>query len=578
MYGFEIDGFKNDQICAQRPKKDSCQGDSGGPLYDKQNKILVGITSWGFGCAHPEFPGVYAQVGDHWRWISLNICERHSEPKPDFCNGVTRSPTASPATFVCDDLPFKLHIQFDEHAKQIGWELKDLCENSVVASDIYDNDSPSSITFRKCLTESIYQFNIFDSFGYGLGTGQYEVFYNDELVGTGSNFGSKDSLEFGQNLCSPTHSPYPTQTPPTSIPTIPYDCNDVPFKLQIQYDSYPHEISWEVEDLCRKSVVLSNNYDYYTPANSNIIARGCLKSSKYRFTLFDSYGDGLQNPGQYEIFYNDDSVGKGSEFEYEDSFEFGQCSPTHSPYPTQTPTTSSPTESPTPYDCDGVPFKLHIQFDQFPDDTSWEVKSLCDDDENSVILSDRYDDQDIPANSTVTAKFCLTASKYQFTIFDSFGDGLNWGKYDIFYNEELVETGSDIGQKESVDFGSCPPTQSPFPTESPLKCEGDKKMFKLEIQFDEYPEDVSWKLLDKCTRNVIDNKNDYESTNPESFYKKEICIPKSKYSFKIKDEYGDGLTAGGNGYYRVTYDGAIVGGRSDYKDKDKVKFGSRCES
>lgn len=38
------------------------QGDSGGPLYDKDNGALVGVVSFGFECANPNFPGVYAKV------------------------------------------------------------------------------------------------------------------------------------------------------------------------------------------------------------------------------------------------------------------------------------------------------------------------------------------------------------------------------------------------------------------------------------------------------------------------------------------------------------------------------------
>jgi len=43
--------------------KDSCQGDSGGPIINKSTKVLLGAVSWGEGCAAPNAPGVYANIG-----------------------------------------------------------------------------------------------------------------------------------------------------------------------------------------------------------------------------------------------------------------------------------------------------------------------------------------------------------------------------------------------------------------------------------------------------------------------------------------------------------------------------------
>ena len=76
-YDYPSTWITNNMLCAgiDGGGKDACQGDSGGPLFryvGPGSFRLIGIVSWGQGCARDGYPGVHTRVANYSGWITSN--------------------------------------------------------------------------------------------------------------------------------------------------------------------------------------------------------------------------------------------------------------------------------------------------------------------------------------------------------------------------------------------------------------------------------------------------------------------------------------------------------------------------
>ena len=198
--------------------KDSCQGDSGGPLFTRSGDTFtqVGIVSWGYGCARPDFAGVYSRVSGESHWIKTQICNLSSDPQ-DYCDQLEEGKVS-----------VRLHITYDGYPSEIGWSVK-LGQDTITGKATGSISTPNTFVQEHFnLDPGTYDFVISDTFSDGIccayGDGNYKIYAevpggDDVLLVSGDGqFGSGET----KTLVIPDQTPpIPSPTPPVPSPTPP---------------------------------------------------------------------------------------------------------------------------------------------------------------------------------------------------------------------------------------------------------------------------------------------------------------------------------------------------------------------
>lgn len=376
---------------------DACTGDSGGPILlegtSVESDVQLGVTSYGFGCAHPTLPGIYARVSAVDEWIRENVCTLSLQPPSNFnCSNRTSDDSEPDATGELVNLLVQVFLD-DQSPQETGWIIQSVNQNGILATHYIEpigNLSTNNITTMTADTSiqlpnnRQYVFTIFDS--YGDGNVQATILQQDDSnttnatttnqwtpilttpVLTGGYAVEYDLIVGDLPTSSPTTTPSPTSSPaPSAAPTI-----TQPFiTIMLKFDSFPEETGWIVESLEPTQQIIQQVYvgtyqDY--DAGDTVMEQVYLLQEKpmtYRFTIMDNELDGICcserfSNGLYQLWYGDVETGtllaEGGEFVWQSSHEFTvtengtvpTLAPNQTPSPTPSPTPSSPTTTPAP--------------------------------------------------------------------------------------------------------------------------------------------------------------------------------------------------------------------------------------
>jgi len=379
---------------------------------------------------------------------------------------------------------------------------------------------------------------------------------------------------------------------PTPAPGSTCSNNELEVKVSITTDQYPEETSW----IITKGSSTVRSSPTYSTKNKDYSETFCLTKDSYQFKMRDTYGDGQESPGKYQVQVDGQTVASGNALDFgtEKVHNFGTSTPaTPSPVPSPTnppvaptpppvaptpppvtptpppvtptpppvPSPTNPPVTPTPppvssNSCNNnqIQVQILITTDEYPEETSWTIRKG-----SSVIKSSpTYSEKNKPSVTT----HCLAKDAYTFQILDTYGDGLlSPGKYEIKVDGESVITGSSFEFQKNHNFGS---TSGPSPTPSPNSnnnnsCSNNEMTVSVTIRTDQYPEETSWTIRSGST--TVESSPSYSEAN--KVYVTEGCLATGTYVFEIEDSYGDGLID--PGMYKVSVDGSEkVSGSGDF--------------
>jgi len=449
-------------MCAADEGKDACFGDSGGPLVARNldsapvdndptrtTDVLVGLTSWGIGCADPNFPGVYSRISHQYDWLKEMICQISDYPPNEYYNCPTYGDDGN--------VPVVVKLTLDDYPSETSWVIT--CSNVVYGQAVvgqYGNRMQNELEEKVYVPAgSTCTFKMKDEHGDGLSSGlpgHFQLYLFDDpsqvFASGGGNFGPEASFDFS----------IPANANTGGIPSIIGD-GTIPLTVSLLFDEFPQEVGWHVDRIgIENTTVYTFPPGTYRTPNSRAIQTVMLQDKQiYSFRITDFERDGMPGGtiqvvlGTLDVEEREKSIlelrGENMKESVEVYFTSWKNEDTQATDP--------------PAIGNGETFlTIAIGFDLYPKEIGWQLRirdrSLTDisrtEEEDGEIVVFRpvgyYSDG---ARETVYDQLPIPPlppngeREFIFIITDQYGDGLccDWGN-------ELVEPGYSIYEGEAL--------------------------------------------------------------------------------------------------------------------------------
>lgn len=311
--GFQEASYKGEltdnMMCAKDhigTVSDACQGDSGGALVRTgthptgDDDVLLGLVSWGYGCADPNFPGVYSRLSTMFEpWLRPTICRQSNAP-PTYlsCNTLSVPIATAPSSAPPSAGTLTFLIKTDQTPEDTGWELRTVTGNAIIARrpmGHYTQQQQEIIEKEVVEPDNFYKLVIYDR--------DQDGFQGIMAVYDGESTARSNLLLFEPGFSSKskgsvTHGFYVGRNPPNVL------------TLDIKFDSNPNQLAWILTNKEDNLQLGFRWFDFYTEAFVSVQETIPIYGSErgmqeYQLTVYDSAGDGLccsSGFGSYSLY------------------------------------------------------------------------------------------------------------------------------------------------------------------------------------------------------------------------------------------------------------------------------------